>query len=109
MARFTRKAARPARVSEVLAGYLKSAGLAARVEQAGIVAEWPKLVGPEIAEAAKAEAVTQDGTLFVRVKSSAWRQELSLMTPDIMARLNAGRKKGRIERIRWIVGDGVMR
>ena len=49
------------------------------------------------------ESVTQDGTLFVRVKSAAWRQELSLMTPDIMAKLNAGRKGGRIERIRWIV------
>lgn len=104
MARYARKGA-PARVSEVLAGFLKSAGIARRVEQATIVEEWPRLVGPEIARAAVCESVTQDGTLFVRVKSSAWRQELSLMTPDIMARINAGRKKGRIERIRWIVGS----
>jgi len=105
VARSTRKAARPARVSEVLAGYLKTSGLAQRVEQAGVVTGWASLVGPTIARAAMPESVTQDGTLFVRVKSSAWRQELSLMTPDIMARINAGRKRGRIERIRWIVGD----
>ena len=103
MARSTRKAARPARVSEVLAGYLRTSGLAARVEQAGVVTGWSALVGPEIARAAVPESVTADGTLFVRVRSSAWRQELSLITPDIMARINAGRKKGRIERIRWLV------
>jgi predicted nucleic acid-binding Zn ribbon protein len=104
MARSTRKAARPLRVAEVLAGYLRTSGLAARVEQAGVVTGWSALVGPEIARAAVPESVTPDGTLFVQVRSSAWRQELSLMTPDIMARINAGKKKGRIERIRWIVG-----
>jgi len=96
--------AQPARVSEVLAGYLKTAGLAERVAQAGVVAAWPVLVGPQIAQAAAAESVTPDGVLFVRVRSAAWRQELSLMAHDILAKLNAGRKTGRIERIRWVVG-----
>lgn len=103
MVRTTRKPGKPVKVGDAIAGYLKRAGLADRVAQAGIVAQWPKLVGAQIAKAAVPESVTQDGTLFVRVKSAAWRQELSLMTPDIMAKLNAGRKAGRIERIRWIV------
>jgi predicted nucleic acid-binding Zn ribbon protein len=100
----TRQPGKPARVSEVLAGYLKSAGLAERIEQAAVVTDWPQLVGRDIAKVAVAESITRDGTLFVRVNSSAWRQELSLMTPEIMARINAGRTQGRIEKIRWLVG-----
>jgi predicted nucleic acid-binding Zn ribbon protein len=92
-------------VGEVLAGYLKHAGLEGRIAQAALVGEWARLVGPQIARVAHAEAVTADGVLFVRVRSSAWRQELSLMTPEIMARINAGRKQGRIARIHWLVGE----
>jgi predicted nucleic acid-binding Zn ribbon protein len=94
----------PARVSEVLGSYLKRQGLEGRLAQATVVEEWPRLVGPQMARAAVAESVTADGTLFVRVRSAAWRQELSLMTHEIIARLNAGRNTGRIERIRWVVG-----
>lgn len=101
-----RRTKRPVRVGDVLPRYLEAAGLADRVEQAAVIADWPRLVGPAVARAAIAESVTADGTLFVRVRTAAWRQELSLMTREIMARLNAGRKKGRIERIRWLgTGD----
>ncbi len=99
-----RRAAKPARVSEVLATYLQRAGLADRVAQAGVVADWPAIVGPDVARVATAEVVTPDGVLLVRVRSSAWANELSLMTHQVIARLNAGRTTGRIERIRWMVG-----
>ena len=104
MARTSRKSGPPARVTEVLTRYLKRAGLADRVAQAAVVTDWAELVGREIARVAHPEAVTRDGTLFVQVKSAAWRQELSLMTPEIMAKINAGRKQGRIEKIRWVIG-----
>lgn len=99
-----RRAGKPSPVGEVLRRYLGRSGLAPRLAQADVVLAWPDLVGERIASHAVAESVTQDGTLFVRVASAAWRQELSLMTPQIMARLNAGRKTGRIERIRWVQG-----
>ena len=97
--------AKPTRVAEVLQGYLRSAGLAERVGLASVVDAWPERVGPRIAHAAVAEAVAADGTLFVRVPSSAWRQELSLMAPEILELLNRGRRDGRIARIRWLVGE----
>lgn len=96
---------RTQKVAEALAGYLAHAGLAERVAQADVVLRWPELVGPGVAKAARAESVTPDGMLYVRVESSAWRQELSLMTPQIMARLNAGRRTGRITKIFWLVGQ----
>jgi predicted nucleic acid-binding Zn ribbon protein len=86
----------------VLAAYLRRSGLAKRVAQVGVIEAWPRVVGPEIARAATAESVSADGVLFVRVRSSAWRQELSLMTPAIIAGLNAGRRSGRIKGIRWL-------
>jgi predicted nucleic acid-binding Zn ribbon protein len=95
---------KPTRLGEALAGWLKSAGLAERLGQAAVVDAWPSLVGDRIAHAAAPESVAPDGTLFVRVKSSAWRQELSLMTPEVLALINADRTTGRIKRIRWLVG-----
>ena len=88
-----------------MAGYLAHAGIADRVAQADVVVRWAELVGAGVARAARAESVSADGTLYVRVASSAWRQELSLMTPEIMAKLNAGRRAGRITRIFWLVGE----
>jgi len=100
-----RRRSRPTRVGDLLGGVLKSAGIADRLGQAAVVAAWSDLVGDRIASAAMPESVAADGTLFVRVKSSAWRQELSLMTPEVLSLLNAGRSTGRIKRIRWLVGE----
>jgi predicted nucleic acid-binding Zn ribbon protein len=99
----TKRVAKPSRVSEVLAGYMKRAGIAERVAQAGILAEWPGLVGERMAAVTEAEEIRPDGVLVVRVRSAPWAQELSMMTPQIMARLNAGRKTGRVSRIHWVV------
>jgi predicted nucleic acid-binding Zn ribbon protein len=102
------RAAKPkgrlASAGEAVDRFLARAGLAKRVAQAGVVEEWPSLVGPQIASVTQAESVTADGILRVIVATSAWANELSLMTPRIMAQLNRGRV-GRIREIRWIVSD----
>lgn len=90
-------------VGEALEGYLTKSGLGPRIAQAQLIADWATLVGPQIAAVTTAESVAPDGTLFVRVATSAWMNELQLMTPDIMARVNAGRGAGRITTIRWLL------
>jgi len=92
----------PVAVSEALQGYLTRSGLGVRLAQAQVVGEWPRLVGPQVAAVTSAEMVSPDGTLFVRVATSAWRNELQLMMPELMARVNAGRGAGRIKTIRWL-------
>jgi predicted nucleic acid-binding Zn ribbon protein len=94
---------RPTPLAEALASYLQKQGLVKRMQQAGIVEEWATLVGPQIAAVTEPESVTADGVLRVRVASAAWAQELSLMSPRVLARLNDGRK-GRVREIRWIAG-----
>src|SRR5438046_10613922 len=93
----------PGAVGEALQGYLARSGVARRLAQAQVIPDWRRLVGAQIAAVTDPEAVTPDGTLFVRVETSAWMNELQLMAPDIMARINAGRAPGRIKTIRWLL------
>jgi predicted nucleic acid-binding Zn ribbon protein len=97
------KPGRPTPLSEALAAYMRQAGLVKRIEQAGVIEEWAELVGPQIAAVTAPQSVTQDGVLRVHVATAPWATELGLMTPSILARLNAGRK-GRIKEIRWVPG-----
>ena len=93
----------PVTVREALDSYLTKSGLGRRLAQAQVIPEWPRLVGPQIAAVTVPESVTPDGMLFVRVATSAWMNELQLMAPEIMARVNAGRGPGRIKTIRWLL------
>ena len=102
--RGSKKKGRLATAGEAIDRFLARAGLAKRVAQAGVVEEWPRLVGPQISTVTRAESVSPDGVLRVLVTTAAWANELSLMAPRIMAQLNSGRA-GRIREIRWIVSD----
>ena len=93
----------PTPLAEALTSYFKQAGLTKRVQQAGIIEEWAELVGPQIARVTEPDSITPDGMLRVRVATAAWANELSLMSPRILARLNAGRS-GRVKQIRWVPG-----
>ncbi len=91
------------RLGEALDAWVRKVGLARRIDLARIVDEWPELVGPQIAAVTRAESVTPDGILRIRMATAAWATELRMMTPKILARLNAGRA-GRIREIRWSAG-----
>ncbi len=84
-------------VGEALKGYLARAGIGERLKQASVVEDWPRIVGAKIAAISEPEAVTQDGTMFVRVKSAPWMQELQLLTPELLKRLGGSK----IKRIVW--------
>ena len=94
---------RPSTVGDVLAGVLQSSGIAERVEQAGIIPEWPGLVGSQIAAVTEPMSVAADGTLFVAVTTNAWMNELSLMEPELLRALNAKGGRAKVRRIRWLL------
>jgi predicted nucleic acid-binding Zn ribbon protein len=74
-------------IGEALEAYLKRTGLKRRIDQAGIVDEWARIVGPQIARVTAAEGVSEDGVLFVRVATAAWMQELQLQSAAILKKL----------------------
>ena len=92
---------KPKRIGEAVSRFLTDAGIAARVEQARVIPEWPELVGAEIAKVAEPQAVTADGTLFVAVRSHGWMSELSLMEPQVIAAINRVPGRTPIRKIHW--------
>ncbi len=62
---------------------------------------WRQVVGDRIANRTMADRLQGD-TLEVRVASSVWAQELSLLSADILARLH--QRRIRVRRIRFKVG-----
>jgi predicted nucleic acid-binding Zn ribbon protein len=92
----------PKQVRETLQKYLDKAGISEKIEAASVVPEWPRLVGEGIAGVTTPLRVS-NGVLLVGVRSSAWLAELKLMEREIISRLNAGKTRGRISSIRFVM------
>jgi len=92
---------RPEAIGKIVADWLGQRGLADRVDQAGVIPEWPSLVGPQIAAVTSPQSITANGTLFVHVTTNAWMNELSLLEPELLRSLNAKPDRTPVRRIRW--------
>lgn len=99
----TQRKRKPESISQIVANVLGERGLTERVEQAGIIPEWPKLVGRQIAAVTEPQSITANGTLFVHVTTNAWMNELSLLEPELLRSLNADPKRAPVRRIRWVL------
>jgi predicted nucleic acid-binding Zn ribbon protein len=62
---------------------------------------WPRAVGEAIACEARPTA-ERGGVLTISCSASVWAQELDLMAPAILERLNRTLNAGRIERLRCV-------
>jgi predicted nucleic acid-binding Zn ribbon protein len=99
----TERKKKPEAIGDVVANWLGSRGLAERVEQATVIPEWSRLVGPQIAAVTKPQSITSNGTLFVQVTTNSWMNELSLMEPELLRALNAKEGRAPVRRIRWLL------
>lgn len=94
---------KPEKVSDVLAAVLERAGLTERMAQAGVIPEWPRLVGAQIAAVTEPVALQRDGTLVVAVRTHAWMTELSMLEPELLRTLNADSTRPPIARLRLVL------
>ena len=62
-------------------------GIREKIDEYNAVLQWESLVGEHIANAASAVKIVK-GVLFIKVRSSAWRNELSLRKDEIVNTLN---------------------
>jgi predicted nucleic acid-binding Zn ribbon protein len=62
---------------------------------------WPSLVGPSIAAQAQPTA-ERGGVVTVSCAASVWAQELDLMAPQIIGRLNKALPSGGVARLRCV-------
>ena len=73
--------------SVTLGKILKARGMQARLHEYRIGSQWGRTVGPAIARHAQPQAL-RGGKLALVVDSPAWMQQLSLMKPEIIEKLN---------------------
>lgn len=74
-------------LGDALAKLIKDLGFEKKLQEQSLLAQWPNLVGDQIAGHTKVVTI-EGGKLFVEVDSAAWRQELHYMKPQILDRLN---------------------
>jgi len=71
----------------LLSQYMQQSGLAGKLQAYESWRVWDEVVGPQIAAHAQ-PAKIRDRVLEVRVDQAVWMQQLQLMKPKILARLN---------------------
>ena len=77
-----------------------------RIAQVGAMDDWATAVGAQIASVTEPLSVTADGVLWVRVTTAAWMNELSLLSPTLLQRLNAVPGRAPVKQLRFRLGRG---
>ena len=90
-------------VGSVLAQSLKRLELTARLDEYAVWPIWNEVVGQVIARNAQPEKI-RHGTLFVKVSSPVWMQQLQFMKEMIAGKLNQRLKGEIVKNIFFMVG-----
>lgn len=91
------------KLGAVLEKSLQRLELSGRLTEYGVWPIWDETVGPTIARNAQPEKI-RHGTLFVKVSSSTWMQQLQYMKEMISERLNQRLGKEVVKNIFFVVG-----
>lgn len=91
------------RLSELLGGALEGAGLEATSVIWQIAESWAEIVGPRVAGHA-APTRLRGGELTLSAPEAVWRQELTLLGPEIVAHVNQKVGYEAVRRIRLVSG-----
>lgn len=74
-------------IGKALDELVESLGIKSKLREQDVFTLWDQAVGERIAQVAKPVRISR-GTLFVSVKTSAWRNELNMRKREILVRLN---------------------
>ncbi len=92
------------RMSRIIGSLMKARGLQSRMSEYRIFGHWEKTVGSVIAGHAQPVSV-RGSKLFLAVDSPAWMQQLSLLKPEIIEKVNRGLGKEAIKEISLNLGE----
>ena len=99
----TKKTPQIESIGAVLEQSLKRFDLAPRLDEYGVWAIWREVVGKMIARNAQPEKI-RNGTLFIKVSSPVWMQELQFMKEMIAGKLNQRLNGEIVKNIFFMVG-----
>lgn len=78
---------RASSLGEALRELLRNLEIETKVKQHLAAASWGKIVGENVAKVTEVDKV-ENGILFIKVESSAWRNELLFMKRNIIQKIN---------------------
>lgn len=90
-------------IGALLEHSLKRFDLATRLDDYAIWPIWDEVVGKTIAQNAQPEKI-RNGTLFVKVSSPVWMQQLQFLKEMIAGKINQRLKADRVKNIFFMVG-----
>jgi predicted nucleic acid-binding Zn ribbon protein len=91
----------PETLNRLLTTLLRNLGIEKKVKEYEVINNWAKIVGPKISKVTIPER-TENGILFVKVKSAAWKSELMFMKRDIMTTIDKTVGSGIVKDIRFL-------
>jgi predicted nucleic acid-binding Zn ribbon protein len=100
------KKSQPTSIGDVMSALLARNGMDTRLAQVSVMDDWPTVVGAQIAGVTEPLSVTADGVMWVRVSTAAWMNELSLLTPTLLTRLNANAARAPVRQLRFRLSRG---
>jgi predicted nucleic acid-binding Zn ribbon protein len=77
----------PEKIGAIVEAVLSDRGYLTPCKELSVVRAWPELVGKRLADITECTRVDQ-GTLFVRVSSAPWRQEISFMKHHLVSKIH---------------------
>jgi hypothetical protein len=92
------------KLSYTLGSMLKARGLQGQLSEYRIFGQWEQTVGAVIARHAQPQGV-RGKKLFLSVDSPAWMQQLSLLKPEIIEKVNRSLGKEAIKEIALKLGE----
>ena len=92
------------RLGDVLQGILKKHNIFFDSEEQRLLEVWQKAVGPQISVQTRPDRLKRN-TLFVKVSSSVWMQQLHIIKQEIIEKINQLLEKELIKNIHFSIGD----
>ncbi|PSQ90052.1 MAG: DUF721 domain-containing protein [Bacteroidetes bacterium QS_8_64_10] len=77
----------PQKIGDVLGDVIDELGIRRELDEARVVETWATIAGPQINGVTESAWVNRQ-TLYVKLTSAAWRQELTMRRSDWRDRLN---------------------
>jgi len=75
-------------IGSVISNIVKDLSIGDKLETSKIFSKWPEIVGDEISKKSKPKRLAGD-TLYISVVSSTWANELSLMSGQLIEKINS--------------------
>jgi predicted nucleic acid-binding Zn ribbon protein len=88
----------PQKLNDTIGRLMRDQGWEVDVAVHGVMARWPAIVGPEVAQHCTPERYA-DAELTVRTDSTAWATQVRMLAPDLVRRLNAELGDGTVTRV----------